>query len=131
MKAALYRYGPAIFFALCIPVLSLLPAFFFRNVPQPARFPGADKIIHTLMYAVLTLAFIHAIHHPLRSPARSAALAALLATLYGLALEILQGALTTTRAFDLYDALANAAGAILAALLAYLWFRRAPSTLPS
>jgi hypothetical protein len=55
------RCFPAAFLALLIPALSLLPAAFFRGMPVPARFPGADKLVHALMYAALAAAFCRAL----------------------------------------------------------------------
>jgi VanZ family protein len=118
------RYGPAALLALLIPALSLLPAAFFRNVPREARFPGTDKAVHALMYAALTLALFRALEPHARADIRSAGVVACSASLYGLSLEIMQGVFTTSRSMDLYDALANAAGAFITALLVHLWFRK-------
>jgi VanZ family protein len=121
---SIHRYIPAAFLALLIPVLSLLPAAFFRGVPSTARFTGGDKIIHACMYATLTLALFRALEPPARANFRSAGIVAFSASLYGLALEIAQGVFTATRSMDPHDALANAAGAFATALLACLWFRK-------
>ncbi len=112
------RYGPAALMTLLIPALSLLPATLFRDVPHAARFPGADKAVHALMYAALALALFRALAPGRRPRLAAAFVIALSASLYGLALEIAQGALTSSRAMDPLDALANAAGASAAAFLA-------------
>jgi glycopeptide antibiotics resistance protein len=39
-------------------------------------------------------------------------------------MELLQFALTTTRGMDPLDALANTAGALISALVAFIWTRR-------
>ena len=113
------RYGPAVVMMLLIPALSLLPAHFFKHVAEPLPpIPGIDKIIHALMYAALTAAYLQAL-----IPARRRSLLAvlrivLLAALYGVAMEVFQKLFTTTRSMDPLDALANAAGALTCALLA-------------
>jgi VanZ family protein len=114
------RYGPALFLTLLIPALSLLPAAFFRAVPRTVRFAGADKAVHAAMYAAFAFALLHALAPPARARPLNALAVFIAASLYGLALEIAQGVLTTSRAMDPLDALANAAGALLAALLAHL-----------
>jgi VanZ family protein len=120
----LLRYGPAVVMTLLIPALSLLPAHFFKHVAEPLPpIPGIDKIIHALMYAALTAAYLQAL-----IPARRRSLLAvlrivLLAALYGVAMEVCQKLFTTTRSMDPLDALANAAGALTCALLAYGWAR--------
>ena len=119
----LRRYGPAFVMALLIPALSLLPAWFFARIPGPATFPGADKLIHALMYAALTAALAHALSSAARVRYFWAAGIALASALYGLAMEIGQQTLTDSRALDPFDALANLAGAFAAALLACAWSR--------
>ena len=123
LPAVISRYGPVAALALLISVLSLLPAAFFRSIPSPARFGGADKIVHALMYAALAAALFHALEPRTRATPRAAAAVALSATLYGLVLEIMQAVFTATRTMDPLDALANAAGAVTTALLASLWAR--------
>ena len=124
----LFRYIPAALMAAIIPALSLLPAAFFRGVPRAARFAGADKIIHALMYAAFALTLHYALAPDRRPTVRAALVIAISASLYGLALEIAQSALTTSRAMDPLDALANAAGAFATALLARAWAKhRAPN----
>lgn len=87
-------------FAAC-----LLPAPDLPRVPE-----GGDKIEHALAYFVLALGavLLHARRATLWRPALG-----LLAM--GVLIEILQGALTTTRSADAADALADAFG-ILAGL---------------
>ena len=87
---------------LCI-VLSLTP-----SVPIPAGVPEGDKIGHMLAYGVLSMWAVM-IFRSRKQWLRSAI--ALLAL--GIAMEIAQGALTTYRTADPYDALADLGGILL------------------
>ncbi|QZA79637.1 VanZ family protein [Deefgea piscis] len=74
-----------------------------------------DKIEHFIGYAVLAGLGQLIWQQPRR--------AWLLASLMGVAVEFAQ-ACTTWRSFDLYDMLANAIGAAIGTILAYLFLRR-------
>ncbi len=74
-----------------------------------------DKIFHLLAYFIFTLLlynYFNSIHlkHAL-------SISVLIAVVYGIVIEILQYTLTTWRMFDVYDALANTLGAILASIM--------------
>ena len=99
---------------VAITVGSLLPA---RDLPAPA-FDGFDKLEHLLGYAVLSgwSALLFATRR-----ARMAAVLGVIA--FGIAIEFAQGAFTTTREPDMFDALANAAGAVLGQTLAFTRLR--------
>lgn len=88
--------------ALCI-FLSLGPP-----PPIPSSVPDGDKIGHALAYAVLS-AWAVMIFRTRRAWLQSAA--ALMGL--GIAIEFAQGALTTYRSADPYDALADAVGIAL------------------
>lgn len=104
----------ATLWALAIPALSLLPAPYFSQVGSIVlvRIPHADKIVHAGLYGVLTGLMLGCATPPV--PARRFWFTALAATAYGLLMELLQ-CLTATRTMDLFDGLANAAGAFLVA----------------
>ena len=124
-KHPVLRYAPAVVMTLLIPALSLLPARFFRHMAQPMpTIPYMDKIIHALMYAALTAAYLFALSRDRRSRLASVLRVVLLAALYGLAMEVCQKLFTSSRAMDPLDALANTLGALVSALLAYAWVRR-------
>jgi len=92
---------------LCI-ALSLGPP-----PPIPAGVPDGDKIGHALAYAVLS-AWAVMIFRTRGAWLRSAA--ALMAL--GIAIEFAQGALTSNRTADPYDALADAFGIFLGLVVA-------------
>jgi hypothetical protein len=105
--------------ALAIPALSLLPARFFRSMAHAAPdLPGADKLVHALMYAILTGLALWARPQPnQRLRARTAWGVVALTALYGALMEALQGwsHASLHRSADPWDELANAVGATLVA----------------
>lgn len=124
-KPPIWRYAPAAVMTLLIPALSLLPARFFKHVAQPLPpLPGMDKLIHALLYAALTAAYLQALTRERRGRGADVLRVVGLAALYGLAMELCQKLLTSSRAMDPLDALANLAGALVSGLLVYAWARR-------
>ena len=82
---------------------SLLPAMLLPVVPE-----GGDKLEHLLGYGLLAAIAVQLF------AARAALLrAAVGLVLLGVALELAQGFLTSTRSMDPMDALANTAGVVL------------------
>lgn len=113
----LLRYGPAIVMTLLIPVLSLLPAHFFTQLPGPPPLPGMDKLVHAMLYAVLTATYLYAFAPACRSKLFVVLLIIVLATLYGIAMEVCQQLFTASRAMDPLDALANLSGVLATTLV--------------
>jgi VanZ family protein len=114
--SAAQRYGPALFMLVAIPALSLLPARLFKPLARAPQFPGTDKLIHALLYAVLALTFFRALTSAARCRWQAAAAVTAAATLYGLTMEFGQRYLTNSRSFDILDAVANAAGALVCSI---------------
>ena len=124
-RQPLLRFGPAVMATALVTALSLLPAYFFRGVESSLPpINNLDKIIHALLYAGLTAAYLHAVPLSQRARLGVALRVALSATLYGVLMELCQNWLTTTRTMDVFDALANASGAFACALPACAWSRR-------
>jgi VanZ family protein len=95
---------------VAITVGSLLPA---HDLPTPA-FNGFDKLEHLLGYAVLSG------WSALLFDRRTSRLRAMLGVIaFGIVIEVAQGVFTTTREPDVFDALANATGAMLGQLLVF------------
>ncbi|MFC4728362.1 VanZ family protein [Coralloluteibacterium thermophilus] len=89
--------------------VSLLPAPYLGEAPQ-----GSDKLGHLLAYALLS-----AYAMALFASVRGRVLAAAGLVLLGAAIEVAQGTLVPeTRSMDAADAVANAAGVLLGALVA-------------
>ena len=109
------RIALAVLWALAIPALSLLPARFFNRANAIVHFPHADKVVHAILYGVMTALLLWAARTPdLPTRTRRVWFVALAATAYGLLMEFLQS-FTATRTMDLLDGLANAVGAFLVA----------------
>ena len=91
----------AVGWVLCV-VLSLI------HPPQIGLdVPDGDKVGHFLAYATLSGWSVLMFANP-----RSRGYAALALMLLGVAMELAQGAFTTDRMMDVYDALANALGVL-------------------
>jgi len=121
----LRRYGPAVLTTLVISALSLFPAHFFKQVAEPLPpIPGMDKIVHALMYAALTAAYLHVLTRDRRGRLVTVLRVACLAAVYGIVMEICQKLFTTSRTMDPLDALANTVGALVIALLSLAWAHR-------
>lgn len=107
-------YQPTMAVICLILYLTLLPQPFGEE--ELPLFPGADKIAHFLMFGGLTGTFIYdrwRCGSILRL--KGAWLAALCSALFGAIVEWLQYSMQLGRSGnDIYDALANAAGAFLA-----------------
>ncbi|MDB6164357.1 MAG: rane protein [Xanthomonadaceae bacterium] len=92
-----------------VVVASLVPAFLLPQVPG-----GGDKVEHFTAYCLLAAAAVQ-----LFLSRKSVVLSGLALIALGVALEIAQGLLTTTRQMDIQDALANTLG-VVAGLLTVL-----------
>ena len=106
--------------ALIILYLSLTSSHTFDKVPI-FNIPYIDKIVHFLMYAGL-MSVIFFENRKTIVGRRQIFLTAVFPLFYGILLELLQAALTTTRSGSIYDALSDTAG-ILTAILLWLLIR--------
>jgi len=95
----------------CIAALSLLPP---QDLPKIPLFPGADKIVHFLMYLVFSLLFCWA----LRTEKHYYRLFfIILATIgWGMLMEFIQLAMHAGRSFSWYDVFANGLGVFVGIL---------------
>ena len=102
-----------------IPLLSLVPPSMMPSLGFLGRIPHVDKWIHAGIYGLQTVLFI-ATWQAFRPGARWRGWAglALASSLYGLLMEVLQRRLTEVRTFSWGDVAANAAGALLAVVVA-------------
>ncbi len=85
---------------LVVVVCSLLPAFLLPEVPS-----GGDKVEHFTAYFLLAAAAVQ-----LFAVRRALVGAGVGLVALGVAMEIAQGLLTSTRQMDVHDALANSMG---------------------
>lgn len=100
-----------VLYICCIAALSLLPP---QDLPQIPLFPGADKIIHFLMYLVFSLLFCWA----LRTEKHYYRLFfIILATIgWGVLMEFIQLEMHAGRSFSWYDVFANSLGVFVGIL---------------
>ncbi|NMC40656.1 MAG: VanZ family protein [Bacteroidales bacterium] len=83
------------------------------------RLPGADKIIHGLMYFSFTFTMFYENRKKLFRK-RNYFYLGIIPVIFGLIIEILQPVVTRTRSGEIYDELFNLAGILLAIFLWYL-----------
>ena len=93
------------------------------SIEAPALFPGQDKLFHLIAFGVLGLLTMGSLQAPRAgySP-RQVWLVVLAVTLYGILDEIHQY-FVPGRSADVYDALADASGALLGAWTMYYLIR--------
>lgn len=118
----LFAWSPALGWAGLIFFLSTRPA---SGLPAP-WFLAHDKLVHAGVYGVLSLTVYFALrqgHH--RSPRTAALMSTLFASLYGLSDEVHQ-MFTPSRVADLWDWVADTAGAACIFLLTLLPSRHEP-----
>lgn len=89
-------------------------------------FPGADKLVHAIMFAALAGAI--ALDRWRRGIVgavsfKALAVYALIASVAGGLVEVLQGSMGVGRSADVWDFVADALGAIIGVLVARWWFR--------
>jgi len=110
----------AIFLTIVITIGSLIT---LEEVIKLPSVQFSDKLLHTSAYFVLTLSWLLAtIDKTLRQ--KKTILIVFFVFMYGIIIEVLQGALTTCRQADLYDMFANLGGVVIAWLFFTLFFSR-------
>ena len=82
---------------------------------------GKDKTVHFLVYFVLTLTWNFALQKKYKNWALKYIIVFVVIG-YGIVIEVLQEVLTKTRQADLYDVIANSAGALVA-LIVIFWLK--------
>ena len=121
---------PCIFSVVCI-----LAVLYLTLVPRPLPdmdiplFPGADKVVHAIMMMGVMLCLAFDYMRKKRNPQEKAPLVILLLFLiatiaFGGAIELLQGLMAMGRGEDVYDFIADAAGAIIGFIITVVAWRR-------
>jgi VanZ family protein len=100
-----YFFYIALFFTIAIAVGSLISLKSGLGIGVQV----SDKILHAGSYFLLTTSWLLA-YGVKSGPLKSTMLIALAVFIYGIIIEILQGALTDYRQADLYDVFANFSG---------------------
>lgn len=113
MPKKLY-FAAAIAYTTALAYASLMN---LKDMPQ-VNVPSADKIFHCIAYAILSLLWFLVLKHKYKKAKKIALVQAIVAAvIFGIIIEVLQGTLTTYRAFDVYDAVANTLGALFTSVL--------------
>lgn len=110
IKVHPYYASVAIVLLFSIGYLSLTP---LTGVPKP-EFDHTDKIIHFLMYFILSLVLAKAFFKIENLNHFEKAFPVFLSFFYSFSIEILQELLTNSRFFDIFDILANGIGCLVA-----------------
>lgn len=106
-------------YTIFIAVVSLIR---LNNLPK-VKISFGDKIFHFIVYGILTLFWFYTFFLSLKKPYKKSILYAVtFSVIFGIILEVLQDKLTAYRAFDVYDAVSNTLGALLAA--SAIWFTK-------
>ena len=122
MKQLLHKLPPYTFTVIIVAVIAYLTL-----VPHPLPdndmelFPGADKVVHAIMFGALTgaIALDRAFKNGIKAlGAKSLVIYAIIGSLAGGVIELLQGWMGAGRSADVWDFVADTLGAILAASIA-------------
>ncbi len=106
-------------YTIFLAVVSLIK---LDNLPD-INVSFGDKIFHFGAYAVLAFLWFYTFLLQFKVAFKKAIFRAVIfSILFGIILEVLQGSMTAYRALDVYDALANSLGALLASLV--IWFTK-------
>ncbi|TWO33783.1 hypothetical protein E1J38_003125 [Seonamhaeicola sediminis] len=101
------------FFIITVSLIKL------NNLPD-VKISFGDKIFHFLAYAVLTVSWFFSFSFTFNVKIKKALLSAgLLSIIFGIILEVLQESFTEFRSLDIYDALVNTLGVLMASVV--LW----------
>ena len=98
----------AVFWTIVVTILSLIS---IGNIGESIAISNKDKYVHFLFYFIFTVLWILFFKYKQFSNFK---LVIFIAIFYGILMEIFQGIFTTTRHADVYDVLANSAGATVA-----------------
>jgi VanZ family protein len=112
-----YSLFIAIIYSIALTILSLIT---ISGIPDIGISFG-DKIFHFLAYYILTLVWFYALFTKFNFKKNKAILyAAIFSMIFGIVIELLQGSITTSRHSDVYDAIANTLGVVIAVLVLFL-----------
>jgi len=121
MKTSNYRWIPAVIWACVVFGLSSIPG---RSIPS-LGFSAQDKLAHGFVFGTLAILVLWALRGTRfdRRPWFAVALAVVIATAYGVSDEFHQR-FVPFRSPDVFDVIADGAGALLGAVVFSLWTRR-------
>ncbi|WP_187388291.1 VanZ family protein [Seonamhaeicola marinus] len=106
-------------YTVFIAVVSLIK---LNNLPD-VKISFGDKIFHFVVYGGLTILWFYSFFLKFKKEFKTSILyAVVFSVVFGIILEVLQDRMTAYRALDVYDALSNTLGALLAS--AAIWFTK-------
>lgn len=124
MNTVRVRYVLAIGWALFILFATIASTSTLQNLSLGDLFQY-DKLIHATLFGVQTWLLVNArIATIFQSYKRVVVVSALTSAVYGIATEMMQGMLTTTRTFDYYDAVADGVGCLVVVIVLLLHNRK-------
>lgn len=89
---------------------------------QSSIFPNSDKVVHFLVYGIMTIFFLSRLQLEKNiSEVLAITIAIVAATIFGGLMEILQGLYTAGRTASMGDFIANALGAVVASVAYRKW----------
>ena len=106
------RFILVILYVGCIAALSLLPPQDFPKIPV---FEGFDKVVHFMMYFILSLLLSWAVKTEQKYMRLFLIIPVTIG--WGIFMEIMQYEMHLGRSFDIFDILANSAGVCVGVLL--------------
>ncbi|WP_100614129.1 VanZ family protein [Confluentibacter citreus] len=81
----------------------------------------SDKLFHSLTYAILAFLWFNTFFFQFKKNKKVAIIyASIIAIIFGIIIEVLQGAFTATRQADVFDVLANSLGVLFTVSLLLL-----------
>ena len=110
LKLHLYYATAAIVLLISIAFVSLMP---LTGLPK-TEFDHIDKIVHLLIYFILSLVIAKGFFNLEKTPLSIKAIPIGLSFFYSFFIEILQSLLTNYRFFEIFDILANGIGCLIA-----------------
>lgn len=106
-----------VFYSLALATVCLMP---LKKLPD-IGVSFADKIFHSLTYVILVFLWFYSLVFRFKTrKIKSIIYASFISIIFGIIIEILQGALTHTRQADVLDVVANSVGVLFAASLLLL-----------
>lgn len=109
-----YFFVITILYSIALAVVCLIELNGFIEV----KISNGDKIFHSLSYVILTVLWYYTFYYNLKfNKGKALIYAVLVSIIFGIVIEVLQGAVTTYRSSDINDVYANSFGCILAAIV--------------
>lgn len=112
---------------ICSGIITYFCLVDSSNIPA-VNFPSIDKIVHFCFHFGFTISWILFFKKELKgkdaNDYKAYLISFIFSVFFGITIEILQNALTTTRAADVTDVLANALGAFVAVFSAIAFKRQ-------